>query len=94
MATKYKPTGNISLFDEYEIKTKLSELGNPLEKLLEVLDFEMFRNLLEEKLLNHENWDYFVAKYSGMVYNGSEILFSVRRYNGVQSDDIVSIFNL
>lgn len=54
MATKYKPTGNISLFDEYEIKTKLSELGNPLEKLLEVLDFEMFRNLLEEKLLNHE----------------------------------------
>jgi len=47
-----------------------------------------------KKLLNQEKWDYFVAKYSGMVYNGSEILFSVRRYNGVQSDDIVSIFNL
>lgn len=50
----YKATGRIGLFDQYEATTKLSKLGNPLEKLHKVIDFEMFRSELEEQMLNHE----------------------------------------
>ncbi len=53
MATqKYKTTGNKGLFDEQETYQKLSNIGNPLERLSNSLDFEMFRNILESKLLN------------------------------------------
>ena len=39
---QYKEHGNVSLFDS-EIKLQtLSHLGNPLEKLSSVIDFEMF----------------------------------------------------
>lgn len=48
----YKSTGKKSLFDEQFSVEKLSEIGNPLEKINTVIDFEMFRNPLEEKLLN------------------------------------------
>jgi IS5 family transposase len=51
---KYKPTGRISLFDKDETSEKLSKLGNPLEKLHKVIDFEMFRSDLENGMLNHE----------------------------------------
>ena len=52
--TNYKPTGNTCLF-ESELKTeKLTKLGNPLEKLSKVVDFEMFRPQLEEILHNKE----------------------------------------
>ncbi len=48
----YKSTGKKTLFDaEFTIKN-LSEIGNPLEKVANVIDFEMFRPLLEGKLLN------------------------------------------
>ena len=49
---KYKEHGNISLFDSEITLQKLSNLGNPLEKLSSVIDFEMFRERLESKLLN------------------------------------------
>ena len=49
---KYKTTGNIGLFDQEAISEKLSSLGNPLEKLNGVIDFEMFRKELEENMLN------------------------------------------
>ncbi len=49
---KYKTTGNIGLFDQETISEKLSSLGNPLEKLNGVIDFEMFRKELEENMLN------------------------------------------
>jgi hypothetical protein len=52
-ALKYKPTGRIGLFDKEDSSTKLSKLGNPLEKLHKVIDFEMFRTELEENMLNH-----------------------------------------
>jgi hypothetical protein len=39
----YKTTGRIGLFDKDVTSTKLSKLGNPLEKLHNVIDFEMFR---------------------------------------------------
>lgn len=52
MLLTYKTQGKKGLFDKELAKEKLSEMGNPLEKLLKVIDFEMFRSLLESKLLN------------------------------------------
>ena len=40
---QYKEHGNVSLFDSEITLQKLSNLGNPLEKLSSVIDFEMFR---------------------------------------------------
>jgi hypothetical protein len=44
---RHKATG---FFDEDIRLSKLSKLGDPLEKLNKGIDFEMFRNLLEERL--------------------------------------------
>ena len=52
MEQKYKKTGNIGLFDQQEICQKLSLIGNPLEMISNVIDFEIFRKSLEAKLLN------------------------------------------
>jgi IS5 family transposase len=49
---RYKTTGNKSLFDEQFTALQLSEIGNPLEIISQVIDFNMFREKLEEKLLN------------------------------------------
>ena len=49
---KYNKRGNSGLFDQDEISQKLSLIGNPLEKILDVIDFEMFRQTLESQLLN------------------------------------------
>lgn len=50
--TRYKSTGNKSLFDEQFSSEKLEEIGNPLAMVSKVIDFEIFRDLLESKLLN------------------------------------------
>jgi IS5 family transposase len=50
----YKNTGRRGLFDEQENIEKLSTIGNPLERVEDVVDFEMFRNILEDALLNKE----------------------------------------
>ena len=52
MSKKYKPAGKIGLFDKQFAAEHLSEMGNPLEAIKKVIDFEYFRPLLEEKLLN------------------------------------------
>ena len=52
--SKYKPTGNRGLFDEQDNYKKLSAMGNPLEKLSKVIDFEMFRGTLERALIAKE----------------------------------------
>lgn len=49
---KYKSTGRKGLFDEQEIIQKLESIGNPLDMIGNVIDFEMFRYSLESKLLN------------------------------------------
>jgi len=49
---RYKQQGNIGLFDKQFTKDKLSEIGNPLESISQVIDFELFRSTLESKLLN------------------------------------------
>jgi IS5 family transposase len=40
---KFKSRGRVELFDKETRSLKLSKLGNPLEKLDKVIDFEMFR---------------------------------------------------
>ena len=50
----YKQSGEIALFDKETRSLKLSKLGNPLEKLHKVIDFEMFRGELEENMLNRD----------------------------------------
>jgi IS5 family transposase len=54
ISKQYKSKGQVGLFDKEETSNKLSKLGNPLEKLHKVIDFEMFRPDLELTLLNHE----------------------------------------
>jgi len=49
---RYKLSGKRGLFDEQETHEKLVEIGNPLEMISQVVDFEMFRQILEGKLLN------------------------------------------
>jgi len=48
----YKKRGNKGLFDEQETQERLKKIGNPLEMISNVIDFEMFRERLETKLLN------------------------------------------
>lgn len=51
-AQKYKKTGHKGLFDEQETYQKLSSIGNPLDMISKVIEFEIFRDILEGKLLN------------------------------------------
>jgi len=53
-AQNYKIQGEKGLFDEQFTIEQLSEIGNPLEKISKVIDFELFRDLIEEKLLNKD----------------------------------------
>ena len=55
----FKSTGKRGLFDEQNAIDMMSEMGNSLERLNKVVDFEMFRPLLEEKLIPK------VRKYQG-----------------------------
>jgi IS5 family transposase len=50
----YRKNGNISLFDREDNEAKLRKIGNPLERLSQVIDFEMFRPTLEEEMLKHD----------------------------------------
>jgi hypothetical protein len=52
--TTYKNRGRVGLFDKEETKDKLTNMGNPLERLSNVIDFEMFRGELELSMLNHD----------------------------------------
>ena len=49
---KYKTNGNRGLFDEEMTCDQLSEIGNPLEKINLIVDFEIFRKSLEAGVLN------------------------------------------
>lgn len=46
----YRKLGNQGLFDSEERTSMLNALGNPLERLSETIDFEMFRGTLEAGL--------------------------------------------
>lgn len=47
---EYKPQGNMGLFDDEHTLEKLNDMGNPLDRLSGVIDFEMFREILEKAL--------------------------------------------
>ena len=49
---KHKKTGRNGIFDSDFMQQDVSHLGNPLEKISKVLDFEIFRNILKEGLLS------------------------------------------
>jgi hypothetical protein len=42
----------MGLFDEQETIQKLIKIGNPLDKIKNVIDIEMFMVIMESKLLN------------------------------------------
>ncbi len=78
---KYKTTGSISLFDEQETYQKLSAIGNPLEKICSIVDFEMFRETLEAGLLNKKKKNNAVAKPYDVVMMFKTII--LQRYYGL-----------
>lgn len=49
---KYKKLGSVTFFDTQNTKENLAALGNPLERLSQVIDFEMFRDSLEDVFEN------------------------------------------
>ena len=52
MSKAYKSQGKKGLFDEQFAVSHLSAMGNPIESISKVIDFEMFRAILESRLLN------------------------------------------
>ncbi len=77
----YKPRGKKGLFDEEFTKERLSAIGNPLEAISKALDFEMFRESLENKLLNTNKKNNAGAKPYDLV-----LLFKIlilQRYYGL-----------
>lgn len=68
---KYKKLGSVTLFDAQTTKENLSELGNPLERLSQVIDFEMFRGALEEVR---------------MVKNGLKVYMEINTHSIILSD--------
>ena len=84
--SKYKPTGKKGLFDEQETLENLSSIGNPLDKLSAVIDFEQFRSILEEKVLNKNKKNNAGAKPFDVV-----MLFKIlilQRYYGLSDTQI------
>jgi IS5 family transposase len=82
----YKTTGNIGFFDTQEIEEKLSNIGNPLEMINNVINFEMFREKLESKLLNQNKKNNAGAKPYDVV-----IMFKImilQRYYGLSDTQI------
>jgi len=47
----YKSRGKKGLFDKEFTDDKLVAIGNPLDALSKVIDFEMFRSTLEKNLV-------------------------------------------
>ena len=49
---KYKTSGKRGFFDEQFRKERLTAIGNPLEAISKVVDFEIFRPTLESRLIS------------------------------------------
>lgn len=47
---EYKIQGNMGLFDDEQTLEKLNDMGNPLDRLSGVIDFEMFRDIFGKAL--------------------------------------------
>ena len=66
-SSKFRRSGNVSLFDRQDTEEKPDKIGNPPERLSQVIDFEIFRPALEEKLLNHNKKNNAGAKPTDVV---------------------------
>ena len=82
----YKKTGNRNIFDVEETLQNLSEIGNPLEKIQKVIDFEMFRTHLESELLNTNKKNNAGAKPYDVVMMFKIIV--LQRYYGLGDSQI------
>jgi IS5 family transposase len=80
-AEKYKKQGKKGLFDEQNAIEHLNLMGNPLERISSVIDFEFFRELLESKLLNTEKKNNAGSKPYDLVMMFKIIL--LQRYFGL-----------
>jgi len=85
-SNKYKTTGHRGLFDEQETHQKLSYIGNPLEKISKVIGFEMFREILEAKLLNQNKKNNAGAKPFDVVMMFKILI--LQRYYGLSDTQI------
>ena len=82
----YKSQGKKGLFDEEFTVDRLSCMGNPLEAISKVIDFEMFRTPLECKLLNTNKKNNVGAKPYDVV-----LLFKIlilQRYYGLGDSQV------
>ena len=82
----YKKQGNKGLFDEEFTVQKLSKIGNPLEKISQVIDFEMFRNTLEDELLNKKKKNNAGAKPYDVVMMFKILI--LQRYYGLGDEQV------
>jgi len=78
---KYKSQGKKTLFDDHFSSDKLAEIGNPLYMISNVIDFEVFRALLESKLLNSNKKNNAGAKPYDVVMMFKIII--LQRYYGL-----------
>ncbi len=51
---KFKEQGNVGFFDNHFDLMKLSNMGDLLKRLNEVIDFEYFRDFLEDAIIPKE----------------------------------------
>jgi len=82
----YKTQGNKGLFDDEFTRERLSAMGNPLEAISKVIDFELFRESLERKLLNTNKKNNAGAKPYDVV-----MLFKIlilQRYYGLGDNQV------
>ncbi len=82
----YKTQGKKGLFDEQFTIDRLSEIGNPLERIDTVIDFEYFRNTLDSKLLNTKKKNNAGAKPFDVV-----MMFKImilQRYYGIGDSQV------
>jgi IS5 family transposase len=82
----YRRTGKIGLFDTEVRSEQLSKLGNPLEKLHKVIDFEIFRPELEEHMLNHDKKSNAGAKPIDVVLMFKILL--IKRYYNLSDEQV------
>ena len=83
---QYKSQGKKGLFDEQFSIEMLSEIGNPLAMVSKVIDFEMFRPTLEDKLLNTDKKNNAGAKPFDVVTMFKLIV--LQRYYGLSDKQV------
>lgn len=87
---KYKKTGTIRLFDEQEICQKLTEIGNSLELISRVVDFEMLRENLEQSMNGLIVRSVGIVKASGII-GLMNLNYNLFRYEQAMRVNIIQI---